>query len=133
MVFGTFDGFHPGHHFFLETAGKLADDLIAVVASDNYVELHKGTKPHHNQAERIKSLLESDLVSMAVPADKTLGSWIVVSKYQPDIVCLGHDQVQMERSLRNWIRTQDSVSFRIEVLPAFKREKYSSTLLRKRR
>lgn len=36
MVFGVFDGLHPGHRAFLRQARKKGDKLIVVVARDNF-------------------------------------------------------------------------------------------------
>jgi len=44
LVFGTFDGLHDGHRFFLTEARKLGDRLIASVATDEIVERIKKQK-----------------------------------------------------------------------------------------
>ena len=44
MAFGTFDVLHPGHHFYLEQARKLGDNLVVVVARDANVKKLKGVE-----------------------------------------------------------------------------------------
>ena len=55
MVFGTFDGLHPGHLSYFKQARKYGDYLIAIVALDENVLQFKGHRPKffqkHDQHE----------------------------------------------------------------------------------
>jgi cytidyltransferase-like protein len=42
MVFGTFDGIHDGHRYFLNEAKKFGDKLVVAVAKDTTVKTLKG-------------------------------------------------------------------------------------------
>ncbi|MDC7220114.1 MAG: EamA family transporter [Spirochaetales bacterium] len=133
MVFGTFDTLHRGHLFFLGNARNKGDYLMAVVARDRTVDELKGRKPLHDYEERIQRLEKSGLVDKTLPSDETRGSWKVIQKERPDLICLGHDQNRMEESLRSWLSGQQDYNPEIIILPSYKRHLYSSTAGRKRR
>ena len=91
MGFGTFDGIHPGHMFFLEQLKRLGDEVYVVIARDRNVKRFKGKNPHFNEKERLKALNEIkkvDKVLMGHP--KNFYHWI--NKFQPDVIGLGYDQ-----------------------------------------
>ncbi len=56
MIFGTFDGLHDGHRFFIDSAKKHAGQLIIVVATDGSVLHIKGHLPRFPLNERIVEL-----------------------------------------------------------------------------
>ena len=66
MVFGTFDGVHPGHESLFAQAREHGDWVIAVVARDKTVQQVKGRAPIRDEAERIAALLGHDLVDDVV-------------------------------------------------------------------
>lgn len=99
MAFGTFDGLHEGHRYFLKEARKFGDSLIAVVAQDKTVEELKLKRPRHSLAERICAILDAGLADQAVPGDTMQGTWGVLRKYKPHIVALGHDQRELGAAL----------------------------------
>ena len=91
MVFGAFDGLHPGHLDFFKQAKKFGDYLIVSVGTDKNVEKIKGRKPLFNQDERlelIKSLSLVDEVVLGAEGD----FYQEIKKYAPDVICLGYDQ-----------------------------------------
>lgn len=99
MVFGAFDGFHPGHLNFFKQAKKYGDYLIVSVGTDKNVQKIKGKKPLFNQKERL------DLVSNITIVDKAvLGAqkdfYKEIKKYAPDIICLGYDQWAKEDEVK---------------------------------
>lgn len=104
LVFGTFDGLHDGHRYFLREARKRGNYLVAVVAEDAVVKKLKGRAPCNPLAGRLAGLRATGLVDEAVPGDNALGSWNAVKKYSPDIVCLGYDQTELEKALREYIQ-----------------------------
>jgi len=91
LTFGTFDIFHPGHEFFLKKAKKYGDVLGVVIARDKTVKKIKGKLPRNNEKKRlakVKIINYADEVFLGELEDK----YLVVEKFQPDIICLGYDQ-----------------------------------------
>ena len=48
MVFGAFDGLHPGHLDFFRQAKEYGDTLVVSVGTDKNVEKIKGKKPQNS-------------------------------------------------------------------------------------
>lgn len=103
LVFGTFDGMHQGHLFFLSEAAKLGDRLVVSVARDEHVRTLKNKSALHNEKERIELVLAQDEVDEAILSDEELGSFELVSSVDPAIIAFGHDQVELENTLVEWL------------------------------
>ncbi len=90
LVFGTFDGLHPGHQFFLEEAGKRGNLHIAVARDENVMRI-KNKKPENDENERMAAILEK-----YPEADVCLGDsddyLKPVREIKPDLIFLGYDQ-----------------------------------------
>ena len=99
MVFGTFDGLHEGHRYFLNEAKKLGDYLIVAVAHDSAVNLFKNRAPRQDAGARVSAILSENLADEVVIGDEEQGSWEVLKKHRPDIVALGYDQRELRKSL----------------------------------
>ena len=99
MVFGVFDGLHDGHTYFLEQAKKRGD-LIIVVARNSVVHKLKNKTPKHTEQERIEAIKEFLPEAEVAQGDMEQGSYEVVKKHQPDMICLGYDQGTLGRDLR---------------------------------
>jgi len=127
LVFGTFDNLHPGHRWFLKKAALYGNRLVAVVSRDAFVQDSKGYAPNQDEAERITKLESSGLVDMAILADEFIRTYGVIREIQPDVICLGHDQLSLLRDLRAWLVRTDVNSPALYVLPPWKRRKFSST------
>ncbi|MBI9098970.1 MAG: adenylyltransferase/cytidyltransferase family protein [Spirochaetaceae bacterium] len=127
LVFGTFDVIHPGHKFFLEQSAEYGDKLVAVIARDDFVSSIKKKTPVHSQEERIKHIISSGLVDDACLSDKITGTFNVVMKINPQVVCFGHDQIKLAESFKKWMDIHDK-KIEIVTVDPYKREKYSSTL-----
>ena len=91
LVFGTFDIFHEGHKHFLCEAKKQGDWLRVVVARDVTVLKVKKRLPLHDENLRKKIIERSGLANEVVLGNK-IDKFVVVRKYQPNIICLGYDQ-----------------------------------------
>jgi FAD synthetase len=128
LVFGTFDNIHPGHEFFLETAAKQGKCLTVIVARDQFVRMNKNKKPLHDEKKRLQMIKNHPLVFDAYLADKNIGTYSILKRLEPDLICLGHDQTALEEDLREWLK-KNHMKTHIKRLPAYKREHYSSTLL----
>lgn len=124
MVFGTFDGLHPGHLFFLQSARALGDELFVIVARDENVKKIKGQPPCHPQADRIKAIEETGLATH-VEAGHPIDFYQCLRTHLPTVVALGYDQKANETKISE-ILPQAS----IERIDAFKPERYKSSLLR---
>jgi cytidyltransferase-like protein len=104
LVFGTFDGLHEGHRFFLTQAKKHGDRLVAVVARDQSVRVLKGKEPNAGEEKRRLDVSEHPDVDEALLGDEALGSYEIVSRVMPDAIALGHDQHALSQDLAQWIR-----------------------------
>lgn len=120
MVFGTFDVFHPGHRFFIEQAMALGSELVIVIARDETV---KRLKPLLRNPEEVRL----QAVQRAFPEAKVvLGDeqdpMKVVREYQPDLVCLGYDQIGFSEQLQ-----RDFPQIPVERIQPFEPERYKSS------
>lgn len=122
MVFGVFDGFHKGHEAFLCEALDHADKIVAVVTLPEMVIKLKQKTPKSSFEERIKTVSSFNKKIKAVPGDREIGSWSVLSEHNPDVVLLGYDQDGIAAEL-----TRMNIPF-IQ-LSAYKPEHYKSSLL----
>ncbi|MBN2656644.1 MAG: adenylyltransferase/cytidyltransferase family protein [Spirochaetales bacterium] len=130
LVFGTFDVIHPGHRYFLQKASSEGDRLIAVIARDEFVIRTKKRKPVHSESDRISQILDSGLVDEAYLSDEITGTFEVVEKINPQIVCFGHDQHRLAGSFTDWMR-ENKRDIKIVTIEPYKRDRYSSTLRNK--
>lgn len=123
MGFGTFDAVHPGHLFYLSELKKLGDELLIVIARDSNVERIKGKKPHFNEDERLKSILETGLPDRVILGYET-DFMKVLRDHQPQVLGFGYDQ-------RVDIEGLKAQFPRIEMirLKAYEPHKYKSSLI----
>lgn len=91
MVFGSFDGLHPGHLDFFKQAKALGDYLIVSVGTDNNVEKIKGKRPLFTQDERLELISNLKIVDKAVMGAES-NYYLEIQIHGPDIICLGYDQ-----------------------------------------
>ncbi len=130
MVFGTFDGIHPGHRHFFEQAKKFGTDLIIVVAQDTHtteIKKHPCSLPLKT---RLAVLKKEKIADRVVPGDEILGSWGVIHTYRPDVVAVGYDQRELESALKKAKKTF-SYSFEIKKMRSHKPKTFHSSILRK--
>ena len=106
LVFGTFDGLHRGHHFFLRQAKLRGTELVVAVARDAHVKELKNKIPEHREQARLSAIAALTFVDRAVLSDEQLGSFEIIETIKPDLVVLGHDQLTLEESLRTWMTSQ---------------------------
>ena len=126
MVFGVFDRLHKGHLYFLDQAKKYGQ-VIAVVARDDTVAELKKRAPLQSERQRINAL--KGLVAKAVWGDKVQGSYAVLKRYRPDIICLGYDQGwlknDLEEKMKNGLLPKIKL---IQLTPHWPEELHSSLL-----
>lgn len=128
MVFGTFDGFHPGHQYFLNEAKKLGDRLIVCIARDTIIEELKGRPPRRPEIERREALAEDSAVDQVVYGDRELGSYRIVEEIAPDVIAFGYDQIEFQRHLEQWISAQGK-SIQTVTIDALRPDIYKSSLM----
>ncbi|OGZ66544.1 MAG: hypothetical protein A3C06_00890 [Candidatus Taylorbacteria bacterium RIFCSPHIGHO2_02_FULL_46_13] len=130
MVFGVFDGLHPGHISFLKQARALGDYLVAVVARNEAVQILKKRATRRSLAERIEALKVSGTVDQVLIGDLEEGSWEVLDGHQPNIIALGYDQHELKKDLEVVLPSK-SFSCSIVVLEAHEPNVHHSSLLHK--
>lgn len=129
LVFGTFDMLHQGHRYFLTEAKRFGSVVIAVVAQDEYVEERKGRRPTEPMALRMEKILDAGLAEEVYPADLEIGSYRILKKAEPDVICLGYDQRELKANLEAWLEEHHK-PLEIHVLPPFQEHIYKTSLLR---
>ncbi len=107
LVFGTFDGLHPGHLYFLRMAKTFGDYLVVAVARDQHVRELKGREPLHPETQRQEAVRGLGYVDQVVLSDEVLGSFEIMTSIQPDMILLGHDQEALRLALEQWMKTCD--------------------------
>lgn len=136
MVFGTFDGLHPGHVNFFKQAKNLIKNsfLIVSIARDRNVKKIKGGYPIKNEQERMILVKKSKLADKVILAGKT--------KYLPhilkekiDIIALGYDQKAYVKELKKDLKNLPAVegrgiTIKIVRLKPYKEKIYKSHLLK---
>ena len=130
MVFGAFDGFHPGHLAFFKQARKFGDFLIASVGTDANVQRIKGKKPLFDQEERLELIRHCRLVDRAVIGEEK-DFYGHIKKYHPDVICLGYDQWASEAEVKRELLKVGLAKTKIIRLKPYKKNKAKSTVVKK--
>ena len=130
MVFGAFDGLHPGHLNFFKQAKNYGDFLIVSVGTDNNVERIKGKKPLFNQKERLSLTASVGLVDKALSGAES-DFYRQIKKYKPDVICLGYDQWAAEDDVRIELDRVGLKKTRVIRLKPYKTSKAKSTIVKK--
>ena len=129
MVFGVFDGLHPGHRAFLRQAGRYGKKLVVVVARDQAVRKLKYKTPCQNERQRIAAIRRIKEVSMATHGDKAQSKYGVIGRLKPDIICLGYDQKWLEKDLKMRMRQGLIPKIRLIKLKPHHADKFKSSRL----
>lgn len=129
MVFGTFDGLHPGHVHFLLQARQLGKTVIAVLTHDATAKTLKARTPQRPFAQREAELAASGLVDEIIPSDEVPGSWEVISLHAPAAIALGYDQAELHDALAQALKRFPFVKTVVRLEP-YRPERYHSRLLR---
>ncbi len=129
MVFGTFDGLHPGHIDFLRQAKEFGDCLVAIVGRDTTVRNIKGKLPRRNENERLSEIKKSGAVDDALLGN--LGDpYAVIGQINPDVIALGYDQNSFTANLESELKKASILAMIVRLKP-FKPEVYHSRLINK--
>jgi len=128
LIFGTFDGLHPGHLNFFEQAKKYGDYLMVVVARDKTVKKIKNRFPLRNEMERLGTLQKCKLINEA-----RLGyeahPYGIIEEIAPDVICLGYDQKTFTENLPKELEKM-KLATKIYRMKPFQPEKYHSLIRR---
>lgn len=103
LVFGTFDGIHVGHEFFLRSAKARGTELVVGVARDRHVGQFKGRKPTQTEDKRMEAVEGLAYVDMVQFCDEEPSTFNIVEDVSPDLIVLGHDQQELEQALIAWM------------------------------
>ena len=102
MFFGVFDGYHDGHKFYLDFSKKLGDAVI-IVARDAVVKQLKNKVPKFSELKRVETIRQNYPNAVVVLGDQNQGTYDVIKKNKPDLICLGYDQHVLKNDLENKI------------------------------
>lgn len=127
LVFGTFDGLHPGHLDFFKQAKQQGGYLMAVTALDETVKAVKGRFPRRREQERADGLKISGLVDQVVRGNKG-DPYEIIRQIKPDIICLGYDQEAFTKELPRELK-KAGLDVQIIRLNPYQPERYHSAIL----
>ena len=108
LATGVFDLLHIGHVRFLAGAkrrGGPGARLVVVVARDRTVLNRKGRRPilpEHQRRELVASLRAVD---SAILGHQSLDMLGILNEVRPDIICVGYDQQEIKKAVKNIIKT----------------------------
>ena len=131
MVFGTFDGLHPGHMSFFKQAMTLAKPcfLIISIARDKNVLKIKGQYPTLNEKQRMALVKKSGLANKVMLAGRE-NYLSHITKMHPDIIALGYDQRAYVKNLRRDLKNK-KIAIKIVRLKPYKEKIYKNRLLKR--
>ena len=125
MCFGTFDGVHKGHEYYLREAKKLGDFLVVVVALDETVKQTKKKEPRYPVDERIRQLQKLGFIDNVIRGNH--GDKLrVVADEKPGIICLGYDQTFFTENIKEKLQ-QRGLNPKIIRMGAYRPEVYKSS------
>ena len=130
LIFGTFDGLHPGHENFFEQAAKFRQ-VFVVVARDSNVLKIKNLRPHFSEKSRLASVARHPKVFAARLGDRK-NFLEPIRKIAPDVIALGFDQKTFTASELKIKLKKINLAPRIIRLKSFHPKKYKSSLIPKK-
>lgn len=130
MVFGTFDGLHPGHLNFFKQAKKLAKKsfLIVSVARDRNVKRIKKRLPTLNEKKRLILIKKYKIVEKVILSG-VKNHLPHILKERPEIIALGYDQKAYVKNLKRDLKNK-GLLVKIVRLKSFKEKIYKNYLLK---
>jgi len=131
MVFGTFDGLHPGHLDFFRQAKSLGDFLIVSVARDKIIPSFKSKKAMFDEKERLLLVKSCRFVDKAVLGDENRENFYDhIRDESPDVICLGYDQWAQEDEVRKDLNRVGLLKTEIVRLSPYKGETHKSSKMK---
>ncbi|MBI4137633.1 MAG: adenylyltransferase/cytidyltransferase family protein [Candidatus Sungbacteria bacterium] len=128
MVFGVFDHLHDGHRSFLKQARKHGSELIVVVARDSVAAVLKQKTPRESERKRMAALRRVPGVWKVVLGDRMQGTYEVIKKWKPDVICVGYDQKGLLKDIKRHIK-ESTAPLALRVLRAYHPTIFHSSLV----
>ena len=122
VVFGVFDGCHPGHTYFLSKAQQLCDELIVVLTLPETSLLLKKRTPKFSYENRAAALCAFNSKIKIIPSDTKPGTWSIFRDPPKRLVILGYDQQGIAVEL-------EKMNIPFVFIDAHHPEKFKSSLL----
>lgn len=101
LTFGTFDGLHPGHEYYLSQAKTYGDHVVTIIATDTTIRQHKHREPYHLQEERLQQLRATGRSDEIVLWRESGFEWCL-EEYKPDVICMGYDQWDISGKIKQY-------------------------------
>lgn len=130
-VFGIFDGIHDGHRSLFHQARKHGDELIVIVGRDSSSVQWKGKKPRYSEETRLSLVLKEKYVDHAVLGDEDQSTYGVLSRVNPDCICLGYDQNMLRKDVERWLE-QEKRTIPCVTLQPYKETVFHTSFLRRK-
>lgn len=128
MVFGVFDCLHDGHLHFLSQA-KEYGEVVTVVARDTAVKELKSHLPLQTEEERRRALEKLPFVGQTILGDEIQGTYEVIKKYTPDVICVGYDQEWLKKDLTEKMNTGELPEIELIQISSYRPEELHTSLL----
>jgi len=104
VVFGIFDGVHDGHRSLFSQAKKHGDHLTVLVGRDKACMELKNKKTKNCEKKRRLLVAKDPLVDRAFLGDVERSTYRKLQEINPDVICLGYDQEDLQRDLEKWVK-----------------------------
>ncbi len=125
MCFGTFDIFHPGHHYYLSEASSLADRMTVVIARDQRVLSGKWQQPLHDEHVRLE-WVSASFSDASVILGHESDIFAPMRDLHPDLLAFGYDQKVPEVKIKELFPNIEIIR-----IGGYEVEKYKSSILKK--
>jgi len=135
LASGVFDLLHLGHVRFLEAAKKAGGrnaELIVIVARDSTVEKRKKEGPVISENQRCALVASLKVVDEAVLGFEEFDIGKVIETIKPDVIAVGHDQTDMERTVRKYVQ-DNGLRIRVVKIGEFGEDELNSSSKIKRK
>jgi len=129
LASGVFDLLHLGHVKFLEEAKKTGGkdaELLVIIARDSTVGETKGRKPIMSENQRLALVESLKVVDEAVLGFEKFDIGDVIERIKPDVIALGHDQVDMEQRVREYVNNH-KISVKVVRIGKFEEDAIDSS------
>lgn len=128
VVFGAFDGLHPGHISFLTQARNLGSRLIVILAQDDIIHELKGSLPTNDFDSRKEALEKISEVGLVIAGDHELSKYSSLAHANANVVAFGYDQQELKADVKKWLKGK-KLNIAIVTLEPYQADKYKSSIL----
>lgn len=129
LVFGAFDGLHPGHIDFFRQAREHGDYLVVSIGTDENVTQIKGMAPLFSEEERKAVVEQLKCVDEVVIGEKE-NYYQGIVNIDPEVICLGYDQWATEEDVKVGLVKVGLGKVEVVRLSAYKENRAKSTFLK---